>query len=97
MARIISASINLSKIDKTKIVNGKKGQYYNISIIVNDEANDYGQDVAIVQEQSKEEREAKSDKVYLGNGKTVWKSGEQNSPKQNGQFSNDGQEDDLPW
>lgn len=74
MARIISASINLSKIDKTRIVKGKKGTYYNVSIIVNDEANDYGQDVSLIQEQSKEERAAKDPKVYLGNGKTVWRS-----------------------
>jgi len=89
MARIISASINLSKIDKTKIVKGKNGQYYNVSIIVNDEANDYGQDVAIVQEQTKEEREAKASKVYLGNGKTVWTNNAQPSASNESAGGND--------
>ena len=89
MASIISASINLSKIDKTKIIKGKNGQYYNVSIIVNDEANEYGQDVAIVQEQTKEEREAKAKKVYLGNGKTVWSSNAQPSASNKSAGSND--------
>lgn len=99
MARIISASINLSKIDKSKIVKGKNGQYYNLSIIVNDEANEYGQDVAIVQEQSKEERENKVSKVYLGNGKTVWQSGndQASSGANQSNQSSTGGEEDLPF
>jgi len=72
--RIISASIDLSKIDKNKIVPGKNGaKYYNIDIIVNDTANAYGQDVSISLPQSKEERADKAKKTYIGNGKTVWK------------------------
>ena len=92
MARIISASINLSKIDKTKIVKGKNGQYYNVSIIVNDEANEYGQDVTMLQEQTKEERNAKAEKVYVGNGKTVWTNNAQ--PSASNESAGD---DDLPY
>lgn len=74
MARIINGSIDLSKINKSKIKDGKNGQkYYDISITVNDTPNEYGQDVSIAQSQTKEEREAKEKKIYLGNGKTVWK------------------------
>lgn len=70
---IISASIDLTKIDKSKIVEGKKGQkYYNIGIIVNDEKNQFGQNVSLFDDQSKEEREARKPKNYLGNGKSVW-------------------------
>ena len=73
--KIISASIDLNKIDKTKIIEGKNGaKYYNLSIIVNDTANRYGRDVSIAQEQTKEQREQKVPRVYLGNGKTVWSS-----------------------
>ena len=58
MGAIISASIDLAKIDKSKIVAGKNGaKYYNILISVNDEKNQYGQDVSISENQSKEERE----------------------------------------
>ena len=77
MAQIINASIDLSKIDKSKIVEGKNGaKYYNFSITVNDEKDQYGNDVKLTAQQSKEEREAKATKVYIGNGKTTWKSGE---------------------
>jgi hypothetical protein len=73
MARIISASIDLTKIDKSKINNHKNGSaYYNIDIFIKDEKDQYGNDCAISQSQSKEEREAKDKKVYIGNGKSVW-------------------------
>ena len=74
MSRIISASIDLGKIDKARIVTGKNGgKYYPLSIIVNDEVDKYGNDTSITAGQSKEERDAKAPKVYLGNGKTVWR------------------------
>ena len=72
MAGIITASINLDLIDKSKIVSGKKGKYLPITIIVNDDVNNFGQNVALTLEQSKEERDAKEKKVYVGNGKVVW-------------------------
>ena len=40
--KIISASINLNKINKSKLVKGKDGnEYLNISIICNDSENDW--------------------------------------------------------
>lgn len=73
--KIISASIDLTKIDKSKINNHKNGSaYYNIDIFIKDEKDQYGNDCAISQSQSKEEREAKDKKVYIGNGKSVWSS-----------------------
>jgi len=37
MASIITASINLNNIDKSKIIDGKKGKYLPITINLNDE------------------------------------------------------------
>ena len=70
--RIISASIDLSKIDKSRIVEKDGKKFYNLTIIVNDTPNKYGQYVGITTEQTKEERERKENKTYLGNGKTVY-------------------------
>lgn len=70
--QIISASINVELIDKTKLIKGKKGTYYNFDII-NDGPNEYGNDTSICIEQSKEERTSKQKRVYLGSGKTVFK------------------------
>jgi len=81
MARLISLSIDLSKIDKSKIkTSDKGGQYYDVTISVNDEVNKFGQDVSMYESQSKDEREAKASKKYLGNGKTFWSS--EAKPKQ---------------
>lgn len=78
MSRIIGASIDLAKLKTAKIVQGKNGaEYVNITIIVNDEANQWGKDVSISLEQSKEEREAKAQKTFVGKGKTVYNSDKQ--------------------
>ncbi len=75
MAGIIKCSINLNLIPKDKIINGKKGKYLPIVITVNDEVDPYGNQGPVIVEQSKEERESKKDKIYLGNAKVVWGNG----------------------
>ena len=75
MASIIKASINLNEIPKDKIYIGKKGKYLPITITINDEVDQFGNQGPVVVEQSKEEREAKVAKTYLGNVKVVWTNG----------------------
>jgi hypothetical protein len=74
MAQLISASIDVSKISKDKLVQGAKGKYLNITISINDEIDQYGNQVGIYESQSQTEREAKDKKNYLGNGKIAWTS-----------------------
>ncbi|MCP4984749.1 MAG: hypothetical protein GY928_01410 [Colwellia sp.] len=75
MAGIIKTSINLSMIPKDKIIVGKKGKYLPIVITVNDDVDQFGNQGPVIVEQSKEEREAKAPKTYLGNSKVVWSNG----------------------
>jgi len=75
MAVIINASINLNAIPKDKIIDGKKGKYLPITITVNNDADTFGNQGPIVVTQSKEERESKAAKVYLGNVKIAWTDG----------------------
>ena len=75
MASIINASINLNNIPKDKIYVGKKGKYLPITITLNDELDQFGNQGPVVVEQTKEERETKTDKTYLGNVKVVWTNG----------------------
>ena len=75
MASIIKTSINLNNIPKDKIFNGIKGKYLPITITLNDEVDQFGNQGPVVVEQSKEEREAKVAKTYLGNVKVVWTNG----------------------
>jgi hypothetical protein len=72
MASIIKASINLNEIPKHKIINGAKGKYLPITITLNNDPDQFGNQGPMIVEQSKEEREAKMPKVYLGNVKVVW-------------------------
>ncbi len=74
MAQLISASIDVTKISKDKLVKGEKGTYLNITIAINDEVDQYGNQAGIYESQSKEERESKAKKNYLGNGKIAWSS-----------------------
>ncbi len=76
MASIVSANIDLTKIEKSKIYEGKKGKYYPITIVLNDELGQYGDSGYIQTEQTKEERDAKAPKSYLGNVKVVWTNGQ---------------------
>jgi len=76
MASIISGSIDLTKIDKSKIFEGKKGKYYPLTVVINNELGQYGDSGYIQTEQTKEEREAKQPKTFLGNVKVVWTDGQ---------------------
>lgn len=103
MAGIIQASINLSNIPKDKIVDGKKGKYLPITITLNDDFDNFGNQGPITISQSKEERDAKEPKTYLGNVKVVWTNGQfpQPAPRE-GQPQQQVkkqtvQEDDLPF
>ena len=80
MAGIIKTSINLRLIPKDKIIIGKKGKYLPISLSVNDEPDQFGNQGPVIVDQSKEEREAKAPKTYLGNVRVVWSNGTMPSP-----------------
>ena len=64
MASIIKTSINLNSIPKDKIIQGKKGKYLPITITLNDEQDQFGNQGPVVVDQTKEEREAKAPKTY---------------------------------
>ena len=75
MASIIKTSINLNSIPKDKIYQGKKGKYLPITITLNNEPDQFGNQGPVVVEQTKDERDAKAAKTYLGNVKVVWTDG----------------------
>ena len=105
MASIIKANINLNEIPKDKIYKGKKGSYLPITITINDEVDQFGNQGPVIVDQSKEERDAKAAKVYLGNVKVIWTNGSnvEAAPREdvNGQqapaFVTEAGDDDLPF
>ena len=104
MASIIKASINLSEIPKDKIIVGKKGKYLPVTITINDEPDQFGNQGPIVVAQTKEERDAKDKKTYLGNVQVVWTNGDnvaaaprQDQPAQAAPVAAAAPEVDLPF
>jgi hypothetical protein len=70
MAQLITGSICLSDIPKDKIQTGKNGKkYLNICISELQNISAYGDTHTIYVSQSKEERQAKAPKAYIGHGK----------------------------
>lgn len=59
---------------------GEAGVEFTISI--NDELNNYGQNISAYVSQSKEDREAKKKRYYVGNGTCFWTDGKISSKKQ---------------
>lgn len=64
MSKLINAKINLDKIKDDLLFVGEKGTYLDLSIWLNDEPDQYGNDVSIQQSTKKDEP-----KIYLGQGK----------------------------
>lgn len=80
---------------------GEKG--ISIDISINDETNQWGQNVAAWVSQTKEQREAKKDRFYVGNGKCVWNNGKieiakkQEEVSQSADVPTQEANDDLPF
>ena len=98
MSSIINLSIRVDKLPKEKFVKGKDGAvYFNCTLTINDEANQWGQNVSLTDSQTKEEREAKKAKNYLGNGTVVWTDGKINAVKKEAAAGKQVEVADLPF
>lgn len=58
-----------------KVLNKKDEKGISITISINDDSNQWGQNISAYVSQSKEDREAKKDRYYTGNGKVFWTDG----------------------
>lgn len=70
MGNLLNVSICLTDIPKEQITEGKNGKKYcNIVIAERQQPDNYGNTHTVYMSQSKEQREAKAEKKYIGNGK----------------------------
>mgnify|MGYP001455789646 FL=1 len=58
-----------------KTVNAKNEKGVEITVSINDDTNNYGQNISAYVAQSKEQREAKKQRFFVANGKTFWTDG----------------------
>lgn len=69
---IISGSIDLTAIDKNRIISGKNGKkYLNLTMMVSN-TSQYGNNVWLTQTITQEEREKKVKPITLGNAAVRW-------------------------
>jgi hypothetical protein len=71
MASIINHYIDLTKVDKSRL---KDGKFLQITTVVDNESK-YGNNVGTYETISKEEKDAGKKRNYVGNGKVVWTDG----------------------
>ena len=64
MAKMYFASIDVTKIDKSKLYKGQKGTYLNLTIFIDVKEDEYGHSLHIQQSTKKGE-----ERIYLGDGK----------------------------
>jgi hypothetical protein len=56
-------------------IKNAQGTYDKYTMSIGDKQDDYGNNASVFVQQSKEDREAKTHKQYVGNGKVVWTDG----------------------
>jgi len=74
MSKLLSISLDVTKINKSELVTGAKGTYLNLTVSLNDDSDKFGNTVSAWQSQTKEQREAKENRTFLGNGKVLFDS-----------------------
>ncbi len=93
----ISIKLDVTKIDKSRIFEGKKGKYIDLTTFVDtDQVDEYGNNGFISQSVSKEERADGVKTPILGNTKVFYTEGSQPAPRQPGE-DDDFDDQNLPF
>lgn len=103
MAAIITLNVDLSKLDQSKVYEGKNGgKYYPLAVRIVDEYR-YGKNVYATTDYTKDEKSAGAQEERIGNGKVRWTNGlvEVAIPDENEQQARPSQaqapKDDFPF
>jgi hypothetical protein len=91
MNKLYLGKINLSKIDKEKIFEGKTGKWIDVTIWINEEPDKYGNSMSIEQSVDKGD-----DKIYLGNAKE-WSKKEKAPESKLGRTTAPDEDENLPF
>jgi hypothetical protein len=76
MSALLDIYLTKEKLEAMlKVVNARNEKGVAITLSIDDKVNGYGQNVSAYVSQTKEQREAKKERYYVGNGKVFWTSG----------------------
>jgi hypothetical protein len=94
----LSVKIDVTKIDKKRLYEGKKGTYLDLTTFINtDETNEYGDHGFISQSLDKEEREQGLQTPILGNVKVFYTDQDQQAQQAPQAPKQDNFDDDIPF
>ena len=80
MGQLIKVTIEAEKLRNAPSFEGKTGRkYFSIMVDVGDRVDQYGNHVSAYSEQTKEQREAKEPRHYVGNGRVIFGHGKLDS------------------
>ena len=105
MSKMLTGSIDLNKIDKSKVVTTDKNgnpfsngaKYLNVVVWINEEPDQYGNNASVQISQSKEERDNKVKATYIGNLKEYSSQPSVVSNNETTQSLSNEEPDDLPF
>jgi len=81
----VSLKIDVSKIDKARLFQGKKGTYLDATAFIDlDNVSEFGDSGMITQDVTKEEKEQGQKGAILGNSKVFWKDNGTQAQQQQG-------------
>jgi hypothetical protein len=93
---IITVKIDVTKVDKARLFEGKNGaKYLDITLLGRDEPDQYGNDFMVVQQVSQQERQSGVKGTILGNGKILGRKGGVSKPVPSGDLPPE--TDDVPF
>lgn len=96
--KIISISIDVTKIDKARLYPGKNGaKYFNATLLYNEDKDQYENNGPIIEDVTKDERTAGKKGTIVGNAKERVQAGKTPAPKANYAQPADEAGDDLPF
>lgn len=104
MSSLNSVYVKTETLEKVlSVLKQKNEKGIEFTISINDDTNDYGQNLSAWVSQSKEERKAKKDRFFIGNGKCFWTDGtivtaaKKEEVEQQQTNTTDDESDDLPF
>lgn len=92
---MITLNINVTKIDKTALVEGEKGKYLNLALF--DKPDQYGNDGFVVQDIPRHRRDQGEKGPIIGNWKERGAKREQDRPAPQSRQVSPDLEDDIPF
>jgi hypothetical protein len=100
MSKLITLKIDVTKISKDRLYEGKKGKYLDCDVWIDETADEEWKVVSVNESQTKEERDMnpRPKKNYIGNGalKFGWEGFSSETPKRSTETS-EAMEEEVPF